>query len=412
VSERGVMTAAVRRTGGSATWEQTLAQLLRDLLGQGAAERVEAVVFDVSEVLTPDDRKRVLIRVEPRRPMSRAFELAPRTGWPAVSHVLHVPGGHMSTGEELVSLELEPLTEFCAQAEPGLDYVVTEAGALSASEHEERVADYLFEHAAPRRVELSHEFFGQGFETREHSASVNSILRDAAEVIAETTGLICEEVVPEARLYVVQNDGGAAPISRLALAPVHSLHSAAATAMLGAAALTHRTEGQVALLSPEHRVTATIKRGVLTVDPYQRGENGTLLATQTARVQPVTPVMVQSLGEDVAVVCLPEADTSDLEPGRGLRVEESLDVVALGAALAPLADWVNRVITIRGGQDPTPHLEEAEALVSARLLAQGAAPNNIEIIESRFVTTAYENSLIASVRVRGVSREQRHETLC
>lgn len=317
----------------------------------------------------------------------------------------------MSTGEELVSLELGPLAEFCAQAEPGLDYVVTEVGALSASEHEERVADYLFEHAAPRRVELSHEFFGQGFGTREHSASVNNSLRDAAEAFGEAAGLICEDVVPDARLYVVQNDGGAAPISRLALAPVHSLHSMAATAMIGAAALTDRSEGQVALLAPEHRVTATMKRGVLTVDPYQRSENGTLLATQTARVQPATSVMVQSLGDEVAVVCLPEADTSDLDPGRGFKVEEGLDVVALGAALAPLADWVNRVITIRGGQDPTPHLEEAEALVSARLLAQGAAPDTIEIVESRFATTAYENSLIASVRVRGISREKQRETL-
>ena len=188
---------------------------------------------------------------------------------------------------------------------------------------------------------------------------------------------------------------------------MHSLYADAAIAMIGAAALAHVLEGDViACVNGEVR-RAMIVSGVPTAASFGEKFEGVRLATQTARLVAVHNDVgdAAGFGADALVRDL-EGRVEVEHSGFGDRAEVddfAGDLVAIGAAFAPLAAWENRIITIRDAGDSRGALADAEAQVKGELLAYGAVPEAIRILESRVVTTAYENSRIASVRVRGIA---------
>ena len=415
VSADGVLRPLTARDGRlgeepgyvASTWSQSLGKMLRDAQRYDGGEGIDAVVFDVTEVLTQRDQRPIVIRIAPRAPVDDAHALHSAFGAAAPAMVIDLPGGHTTLGQELVELKTVSLRRMLPTIGPGRSYVITAVGALADPSHENRVADLLYEIASPSSVEVSHQFYGTAFDMRERTSLHNLALRDGAENLSVALGLALEELLPNATPFVTQNDGGVVPLARLSSGPVHSLYSDAAIAMIGAAALAHVLEGDViACVNGEVR-RAMIVSGVPTAASFGEKFEGVRLATQTARLVPFHADAGEAAGFSAdALVRDVEGRVEVEHAGVGDRAEVDAfagDLVAIGAACAPLAAWENRIITIRDAGDSRGALSDAEAQVKGELLAYGAVPEAIRILESRVVTTAYENSRIASVRVRGIA---------
>lgn len=391
----------------ASTWSRCIAGMLRDVQRHDGGEGIEAVIFDVTEVLTQRDERPIVIRIAPRAPVDDAHALRSAFGAAAPSMVIDLPGGHTTLGQELVELKTTPLRRMLPAIGPGRSYVITAVGALADPSHENRVADLLYEIASPSSVEVSHQFYGTAFDVRERTSLHNLALRDGAESLSVALGLALEELLPSATLFVTQNDGGVVPLARLSSGPVHSLYADAAIAMIGAAALAHVVDGDVIACVRGKVRRSMIVSGVPTAASFGEKSEGVRLATQTARLVPFrhdagdaagfgADALVRDFEGRVAVERDGVGDLAELDDFDG-------DLVAIGAACAPLAAWENRIITIRDAGDSRGALADAEAQVKGELLAYGATPEAIRILESRVVTTAYENSRIASVRVRGIA---------
>lgn len=368
------------------------------------AEEISSICFDVSAVLRREETTPVtVVRIAPRPPIDPQHDLGNgRLGADVVTAV-HIAGGHTTLGEEIVPLDVEALRGFAAATERGGRYVVTSVGALVNTAHELTAGRILLEHAEPQAVAYSHSFANSSFAIREATAVLNSALVPFAESLATSLALVAGEQVPGARLYVTTNDGGRVPLSRLSSTPVHSMYAGQASELIGAAALSNLDDGAVVVADGSESFYGEILAGVPAVVPQRQRRGEETLATQSAKVLRVTEFLVGGQAKPPTVVAAEGAPR--LVPHLWLRASRRADVDlrALGAACAPLADWVNRVVTAGSAVEMNLALAAAEARATARLVAFGAAPSEVRIIESRVAATAYENPRVVSVRVRAVA---------
>ena len=117
--------------------------------------------------------------------------------------------------------------------------------------HEIAAERLLSGHLHTLAVEGSHAFHSSSFAVRERTALANQALLPKAEALGTELALVSGQVFPKARLYVATSDGGKVPLSRLAVAPVHSLLSGHAAELIGAAALCDKDEGQIVIAQAE-----------------------------------------------------------------------------------------------------------------------------------------------------------------
>src|SRR5690606_19694387 len=82
-----------------------------------------------------------------------------------------------------------------------------------------------------------------------------------------------------------------------------------------------------------------------------------------------------------------------------IAVEE---LAGLGAAVAPLSDISTRTINLASGVTERQAMSDMEAKVRARLVAFGARPESIRVVESQSITSPYSSPDIISVRVRAL----------
>lgn len=380
--------------------------LLSALLREAPAAP-ESIVFDTSDALADFDSTPVTaIRIAPRPPLDPSHELVATALGGVRPEVVHLAGGHTTLGDELVPLDEDGLHRLAEAAEPGRRYVITSVGSRVSPAHEERAGEALLARADPASIDYSHVFASNSFAVRERTALLNSAQERAATSLATTLALVSESLAPLARLHVTTNDGGRIPLTRLPLAPVHSAFSARPTELIGAAALCGIEAGRLIVSTPDDVFLGEIASGVPTVVPQHRDEQGRLLATQTANTRPLGAAPPAGRG-DPPLLVLAGAAGSRKVPETAARLEPELrtelDLRAVGAACAPLADWANRVVRVSSAADMEQALTAARARVGARLVAFGALPSQVRILESHLVATTYEHPNVVSVRVRGIA---------
>lgn len=381
-----------------------VAELLRDLLGASSRDRDQttSVTFDVSQELALEAGTRfTVLRIAPRPPVDGGEVMSHKTGVGFDLEVLHAAGGHTILGDELVSLDTAGIVRAARSTRPGGRFVVSGVGSLVSPAHELRAGQLLLEHADPETVEYGHRFHSGAIAVRERTALVNSSHLTIGASLGTSLALAVGTVLPQARLYVTTNDGGSTPIARLSVSPVHSLYAGRPTELIAAARLCGVEEGRYVVAGRDHAFYGEVSAGVPAVVPSHHAPAGLRVATQSANLRPVAdsslgghqePPLVVTHGEDpVPVVDLPE------------HLHSLYDLRALGAACAPLSDWANRVVNVSNASEMGQALRTAEARVAARLVAFGALPSQIRILESRVMATAYQHPRVVSVRVRGVA---------
>lgn len=378
--------------------------LLRELIARTpdcAAPSVSSIAFDLSAALEPrSEQPATLIRIAPRPPVDAGHELRRLGSVGPAPRILHIAGGCTTLGEELVPLEERALRRAATALPRGGRYVVTGVGSVVNSEQEERVGEILLDAADPSSIDYSHLFPNSSFATRERTALTNSDLSPAAASLATSLTVISGELAPQARLYATTNGGGCVPLASIPLVPVHSLLSAAPTELIGAAALCGVDDGRLVVADSRGALFGEISAGVPTVVPQHRDASGRPLATQSANVLPVTTSLLAGRRDPPLLVVREGAEPI---PGLGPHLRAEHDLRALGAAVAPLADWANRVLPVSNADEMQQALVTVRARVGARLVSFGAPPSQVRILEARVLATAYEHPNVVSVRVRGIA---------
>ncbi|WP_309082492.1 hypothetical protein [Microbacterium sp.] len=362
----------------------------------GGSEQISTLTVDVSALLTPKPEPVTVVRIAPRPPVDRAHEL--RDGEAALSRarILHVAGGHTTLGEELVPFDAEGLRRIVADVAPGGRYAVTSVGSLIDSSHEIEAGKILLEHAAPASVGYSHHFDSGSFGTRERTAVINSSLIPEAESLVTSLVLVASTRLPHARLYVTTNDGGCVPLARLSVTPVHSMAAARASELIGAAVVCGIDAGRLAVAGPDGAYLGEMIDGVAAVRAKLAGPEGAI-ATKAAHLVPL-PAAASDRPRSHPVVA---------EPGHTAEIPDAhpavVDLCALGAASSALTEWTHRVVIISNAEDIRQALVAAEARVRTRLVALGASPSHVRVIDSRVVATTYQEPRVVAVRVRAVA---------
>src|SRR6476620_9157101 len=286
---RTVVSAAREVHAGSLSeaLESSLSGLRREF-GSGITE----ITADVGRVLV--ERKLadvVAIRISPRPPAD-AFHVTvlPALVEPAVTRTVHVRGGHDLRGRPLARLDLEA---FLADL-PGIldgdvrNVAITSVGSTASKDHETRIADAILSNDRDMRISISNDFYSSVFRDRDYTAILNSALMETGEELAAMLEEAGRRQFPATLLSFAKNDGGRAPLSRLALAPVHGLRAEPAMGILGAATLAGMPEGEV-ILCMEAGVTVGHTRGGLPVTRslIRQGFDASL-ASNAAILEPYT----------------------------------------------------------------------------------------------------------------------------
>lgn len=378
VSHGGVITQRLSPARG--TVGGSVGRVLRGLLSSAtpAPGEVLRVIVDVSAVLRPDRQERTtVLRIAPRRPVDEAHWAAHELGQAFPMAVFHAAGGHTILGEELVPLDVEAIVQQAGRSPRGCRYVITAVGSRVNPAHELRAGQILLDHVEPASIEYGHRFANGAIAVRERTALTNSSLLGRAEGLGTSLALTVGRVVPRARVFVTTNDGGCTPLARLSLTPVHSMYAGSPTELIGAAALALVDEGRFILSSVNGSLVGEIREGVPAVVPVYQDADGRRIATQWANLRPA--------------------------PADSMPILSEWDLRAVGAACAPLSDWVVRLINVNNVTEMNQALAAARTRVSARLVSFGASPSQTRILESRVIATAYQHPRVVSVQVRGVA---------
>lgn len=396
--------AAGRRDDLAAPLTKALSELATHLA------EPDSITFDVSADLTLASQLPVtVIRVVPRPPINSDHEIGIDRDLFLVESMHHIEGGHTAMGRELVPLDTSALLSIAGSNSDDARYLVTSVGALITPDHELEVERLITDHSQAASVEGSRVFHSSAFAVRERTALVNHALLPGAEALGTLIAQVAERVFPGSDLFVMTNDGGRVPLSRLMVSPVHSLLAGKATALVGAAALSGVRDGRLLVTRGQESFLGEMLGGELTVIPYAPESVAGRLATPTANWRDVAPEGVRRFADAGRGAWRPPTFvTEEPQAARITRVSDaalhtSLDLGALGAACATLSDWSSQFISVANADELAQRMQTAEARVTARLVTAGAAPSQTRIIESHIATTAYEAPSVVAVRVRGVA---------
>ena len=377
--------------------------------------RITDVTADVGRVLAagqPGDV--VAIRISPRPPADRFHNtVLPALIEPAVIRTMHVRGGHDLRGRPLAPLDLKAfLVELPSILSGRLRNVaITAVGSTASPEHETRIADAILSNNSDMRISISSDFYSSVFRDRDYTAILNSALMQSGEDLAAMLEEAGRRHFPAATLSYARNDGGRAPLSRLAVAPVHGLHPDPAMAILGAATLGGLPDGEVVVCTDAGVSVGNTRRGLPVSHSLIRQGYEASLATNAAIVEPYTanhPVRpgIPSVVADVRT-------SQDTPPDFGLAptLPDAPDLTLIGCAAAPLTAWIDRLERVSGQADlqRVQHRVEEEARSAAVQL--GASPTDTRIIESNVFAMPYGNPGIVRIRVQAAGGTSGSEEL-
>lgn len=407
---RSVVSMAEQRQAGS------LADALDSVLSSLALQfgsLITDVTADVGRVLAaaqPGDV--VAVRISPRPPADRFHNTRlPALIEPAVTRTVHVRGGHDLRGRPLAPLDLGAfLLELPSILSGGVrNIAITAVGSTASAEHETRIADAILSNNSDMRISISSDFYSSVFRDRDYTAVLNSALMESGEELAAMLEEAGTRHFPAAALSYARNDGGRAPLARLAVAPVHALRPEPAMAVLGAATLGALCDGEVVVCADEGVSVGTIRSGLPVAHSLIRQGYEASLATNAAIVEPYTanhPVRT-----DIPSVVADIRTSQDTPPEHGLlpTLPGARDLSLIGCAATPLTAWIDRLERVSGQAELQRVQHRAVEEASSAVVQLGASPTDTRIIESNVFAMPYGNPGIVRIRVRAAGGTARSE---
>ena len=398
---RSVISVAEQQQAGSLA--EALDSVLSSLRLQFES-RITDVTADVGRVLAarqPGDV--VAIRISPRPPADKFHHTRlPALIQPAVTRTVHVRGGHDLRGRPLAPLDLSAfLLELPSILSGGLRNVaITAVGSTASPEHETLIADAILSNNSDMRISISSDFYSSVFRDRDYTAVLNSALMESGEELAAMLEEAGKRHFPASTLSYARNDGGRAPVARLAVAPVHALRPEPAMAILGAATLGGLGDGEVVVCTDEGVSVGSLRGGLpvarsLIPQGYEAG-----LASNAAIVEPYTAN--HPVRPDIRSVIADARTSQDTPPEFGLlpTLPGARDLGLIGCAATPLTAWIDRLERVSGRADLQRVQHRAEEEASSAAVQLGASPADTRITESNVFAMPYGNPGIVRIRVQ------------
>ncbi|MFF2246096.1 methylhydantoinase [Arthrobacter sp. NPDC058130] len=370
----------------------------------GLGNRITAVTADVGRVLAAGQPGNVVaIRISPRPPADRFHNTSlPALIEPAVTRSMHVRGGHDLRGRPLAPLDLKA---FLAElpsilSGPLRNVAITAVGSTASPEHETRIADAILSNNSDMRISISSDFYSSVFRDRDYTAILNSALMESGEELAAMLEEAGQRHFPAATLSYARNDGGRAPLARLAVAPVHALRPEPAMAILGAATLGGLSDGEIVVCTDEGVSVGNVRRGLPVAQSRIRQGYEASLATNAAVAEPYTAN--HPVRPDIPSVVADVRTTQDTPPDYGLvaTLPGARDLGLIGCAAAPLTAWIDRLERVSGRADLQRVQHRAEEEARSAAVQLGAGPTDPRIIESNVFAMPYGNPEIVRIRVQ------------
>lgn len=375
--------------------------------------RITDVTADVGRVLAagqPGDV--VAIRISPRPPADRFHNtVLPALIEPAVIRTMHVRGGHDLRGRPLAPLDLKAfLVELPFILSGRLRNVaITAVGATASPEHETRIADAILSNNSDMRISISSDFYSSVFRDRDYTAILNSALMQSGEDLAAMLEEAGHRHFPAATLSYARNDGGRAPLSRLAVAPVHGLHPDPAMAILGAATLGGLPDGEVVVCTDAGVSVGNTRRGLPVSHSLIRQGYEASLATNAAIVEPYTANHPVRPGIPSVVADVRTSQDTPPEYGLAPTLPGARDLNLIGCAATPLTAWIDRLERVSGQADLQRVQHRAEEEARSAAVQLGASPTDTRIIESNVFAMPYGNPGIVRIRVQAAGGTSSYE---
>ncbi|XAS74420.1 methylhydantoinase [Micrococcaceae bacterium Sec5.1] len=354
----------------------------------------------------------VAIRISPRPPAD-AFHMTvlPPIVEPAVTRTVHVRGGHDLRGRPLARLGMEG---FLADL-PGIlsggvrNVAITSVGSTSSRDHETRIADAILSNDRDMRISISSDFYSSVFRDRDYTAILNSALMQTGEELAVMLEEAGRRQFPTTLLSFAKNDGGRAPLSRLALTPVHGLRAESAMGILGAATLAGIPEGEVILCMEAGATVGHIHGGLPFARSLIRQGFDASLASNAAILEPYTAHHPVRADIPSVIADLRERQDTALPFGLVPTLPAAQDAALVGSAAAPLTAWIDRLETVSGRVDLKRVQNLAEDDAHSAAVQLGASPGQTHIIESNVYAMPYGNPGIVRIRVQAAGETSANE---
>ncbi|WP_395403323.1 hydantoinase/oxoprolinase N-terminal domain-containing protein [Arthrobacter sp. UC242_113] len=398
---RSVVSVAEQQQAGSQA--EALDRVLSALRLQFGG-RITDVTADVGRVLAAGQPGHVVaIRISPRPPADQFHNTrVPTLIEPAVTRTVHVRGGHDLRGRPLAPLDLKAfLLELPSILSLGVRNVaITAVGSTASPEHETRIADAILSNNSDIRISVSSDFYSSVFRDRDYTAVLNSALMESGEELAAMVEEAGKRHFPTATLSYARNDGGRAPLARLAVVPVHALRPEPAMAVLGAATLGGLREGEVVVCTDEGVSVGNMRGGLPVARSLIRQGYEASLATNAAIVEPYTAN--HPVRPDIPSVVADIRTSQDTPPEYGLvpTLPLARDLTLIGCAATPLTAWIDRLERVSGQADLHRVQHRAEEEASSAAVQLGASPTDTRIIESNVFAMPYGNPGIVRIRVQ------------
>lgn len=383
---------------------------LEDALRWTAVESggdLQSVTLDVGALLRPAHDGQVLaIRIGPRPPADDLHQLPVSPALTrAVGRTMHVTGGHDMHGRELAPLDLLSLEAAIRSGDPvpGVVAAITAVGSVASPEHERRVADLFLATFPDARVSLSHEFFSRALRDRDFTATYNAALLQAGDSLARRIDSAAARLLPDVPVAFGLNDGGRAPIRRLSATPVHAIHATAALNVQGVRHLAAVDDGDIVIVGDDSVAVGHVHRGVPATRPVARSGEAPGLASNVTRSDRYSQARFSALPVPAAVVDARSAPTAVTVGAPSPTHRAEVDMVALGAATAPLSVWsdsMRRATTAAQLRDVVRATEED---LRSQSINWGAAPDSTRVVESAAYTFAFGIRNVVRVRVRVIA---------
>ena len=259
------------------------------------------------------------------------------------------------------------------------------------------------------RISISSDFYSSVFRDRDYTAILNSALMETGEELAAMLEEAGRRQFRATLLSFAKNDGGRAPVSRLALAPVHGLRAEPAMGILGAATLAGIPEGEV-ILCMEAGTTVGHTRGGLPVarSLIRQGFDASL-ASNAAILEPYTVHHPARTDIPSVIADLREWQESALPLGLVPTLPAAQDAALVGSAVAPLTAWIDRLETVSGRADLKRVQNLAEEDAHSAAVQLGVSPGQTHIIESNVFAMPYGNPGIVRIRVQAAGETSADE---
>ena len=398
---RSVVSVAEQRQASSLA--EALHSVLSSLRLQFGSQ-ITDVTADVGRVLAAARPGNVVaVRISPRPPADQFHNTRlPVHIEPAVTKTVHVQGGHDLRGRPLATLGLNAfLLELPSILSGGLrNIAITAVGSTASAEHETRIADAILSNNSETRISISSDFYSSAFRDRDYTAVLNSALMESGEELAAMLDEAGKRHFPAAALSYARNDGGRAPLARLAMTPVHALRPEEAMTILGAATLGGLCDGEVVICTDEGVSVGNMRGGLPVARSLIRQGYEASLATNATVVEPYTanhPVRpgIKSVVADIRT-------SQDTRPEYGLvpTLPRARDLTLVGCAATPLTAWIDRLEKVSGQADLHRVQHRAEEEASSAAVQLGASPTDTRIIESNVYAMPYGNPGIVRIRVQ------------